>query len=152
MQSWFLWLILAAVLGTAELMTATLDLLLLAVAALAAAGVAGLGLGIGLQLLAFAVTAAAMITLVRPVARRHLMSYPQLRSGVAALVGREAVVLREVGREPGRVRIGGEEWSARSYDPDLVIPEGTTVDVFAIEGATALVHPREDPWPKSSSG
>jgi membrane protein implicated in regulation of membrane protease activity len=148
MQSWFLWLILAAVLGTAEVMTATLDLLLLALAALAAAGAAGLGLGIGLQLLVFAVTAAAMITLVRPVARRHLLSHPQLRSGVAALVGREAVVLRQVGREPGRVRIGGEEWSARSYDPDLVIPEGTTVDVFAIEGATALVHPREDPWPK----
>jgi membrane protein implicated in regulation of membrane protease activity len=148
MQSWFLWLIVAAVLGTAELMTATLDLLLLAVAALAAAGAAGLGLGIGLQLLAFAVTAAAMITLVRPVARRHLTSHPQFRTGVAALVGREAVVLRQVGRgEPGRVRIGGEEWSARSYDPDLVIPEGTRVDVFAIEGATALVHPREDPWP-----
>jgi membrane protein implicated in regulation of membrane protease activity len=148
MQSWFLWLILAAVLGTAELMTATLDLLLLAVAALAAGGAAGIGLPIGLQLLVFAATAAAMITLVRPVARRHLMSYPQLRSGVAALVGREAVVLSPVGREPGRVKIGGEEWSARSYDPDLVIPAGTTVDVFAIEGATALVHPREDPWPK----
>ncbi|MEU4608782.1 NfeD family protein [Kribbella sp. NPDC023972] len=147
MQSWLLWLIIAGLLGTAELMTATLDLLLLAIAALAAAGVAGLGLGIGLQLLAFAVTAAAMITLVRPVARRHLTSHEQLRTGVAALIGREAVVLSPVGREPGRVRLNGEEWSARSYDPDLVIPAGTTVDVFAIEGATALVHPREDPWP-----
>ncbi|WP_020387961.1 NfeD family protein [Kribbella catacumbae] len=147
MQSWLLWLSVAAVLGIAELMTATLDLLLLAVAALAGAGVAALGLGIGLQLLAFAVTAAAMITLVRPMARRRLTAYPQLRSGVAALIGREAVVLKPVGREPGLVRIGGEEWTARSYDPDLMIPAGTTVDVFAIEGATALVHPREDPWP-----
>jgi membrane protein implicated in regulation of membrane protease activity len=147
MQSWLLWLIIAAVLGTAELMTATLDLLLLAVAALSAAGVAGLGLGTGLQLLAFAVTAGAMITLVRPVARRHLRSHPQLRTGVAALIGREAVVLTPCGRDPGRVRIGGEEWSARSYDPDLLIPAGTRVDVFAIEGATALVHPQEDPWP-----
>jgi membrane protein implicated in regulation of membrane protease activity len=147
MQSWLLWLTIAAVLGITELMTATLDLLLLAVAALAAAGVAAIGLGAGLQLLAFAVTAAAMITLVRPIARRHLTSHPQLRTGVAALIGREAVVLSAVGREPGRVRIGGEEWSARSYDPDLLIPAGTTVDVFAIEGATALVHPREDPWP-----
>ncbi|MEV0801270.1 NfeD family protein [Kribbella sp. NPDC050281] len=147
MESWLLWLIIAAVLGTAELMTATLDLLLLALAALAAAGVAGLGLGIGLQLLAFAVTAAAMITLVRPVARRHLRSHPQLRTGVAALIGREAVVLTPCGRDPGRVKIGGEEWSARSYDPDLLIPAGTRVDVFAIEGATALVHPQEDPWP-----
>jgi membrane protein implicated in regulation of membrane protease activity len=147
MQSWLLWLTIAAVLGIAELTTATLDLLLLAVAALAAGGVAATGLGVGLQLLAFAVTAAAMITLVRPVARRHLTSHPQLRTGVAALIGREAVVLSAVGREPGRVRIGGEEWTARSYDPDLLIPAGTTVDVFAIEGATALVHPREDPWP-----
>ncbi|GAA1596673.1 NfeD family protein [Kribbella sancticallisti] len=147
MQSWHLWLMVAGLLGVAELMTATLDLLLLAVAALAAGGAAALGLGLALQLVAFGVTAAAMITLVRPVARRHLTSYPQLRTGVAALIGKEAVVLSPVGREPGRVRIGGEEWSARSYDPDLMIPAGTTVDVFAIEGATALVHPREDPWP-----
>ncbi|GAA1635130.1 NfeD family protein [Kribbella alba] len=147
MQSWLLWLSIAAVLGIAELMTATLDLLLLAIAALAAAGIAGVGWGVGLQLVAFAATAAAMITLVRPVARRHLTSHPQLRTGVAALIGREALVLSPVGREPGRVRIGGEEWSARSYDPDLLIPAGTRVDVFAIEGATALVHPREDPWP-----
>jgi membrane protein implicated in regulation of membrane protease activity len=147
MQSWILWLLVAGILGTAELMTATFDLLLLAIAALAAAGIAGLGLGIGLQLLAFALTAAAMITLVRPVARRHLMGHPQLRTGVAALIGREAVVLTPCGREPGRVKIGGEEWTARSYDPDLLIPAGTRVDVFAIEGATALVHPQEDPWP-----
>ena len=70
-----------------------------------------------------------------------------MRSGVAALVGREAIVLTEVDRQSGRVRIGGEEWTARPYDPDVVIPPGTYVDVFAIEGATALVHPREDSWP-----
>ncbi|TCC11111.1 NfeD family protein [Kribbella soli] len=147
MQSWILWLIVAAVLGTAELMTATLDLLLLAVAALAAAGIGALGLGIGFQVLAFAVTAAAMVTLVRPVARRHLTGHPKLRTGVAALIGREAVVLAPCDRDAGRVRIGGEEWSARSYDPHLQIPAGTRVDVFAIEGATALVHPQEEPWP-----
>lgn len=147
MQSWVLWLIVAAVLGTAELMAATFDLLLLAVAALAAAGVGALGLGIGFQVIAFVVTAATMITLVRPIARRHLTGHPGLRSGVAALVGREAVVLAPCDRDDGRVRIGGEEWSARSYDPDLHIPAGTRVDVFAIEGATALVHPQEEPWP-----
>ncbi|MET9313939.1 NfeD family protein [Kribbella sp. NPDC003505] len=147
MQSWILWLIIAAVLGSAELMTATFDLLLLAIAALAAAGIAALGLGVGFQVLAFVVTAAAMVTLVRPIARRHLTGHPKLRTGVAALVGREAVVLAACDRDAGRVRIGGEEWSARSYDPHLHIPAGTRVDVFAIEGATALVHPQEEPWP-----
>jgi membrane protein implicated in regulation of membrane protease activity len=147
MQSWVLWVIVAAVLGTAELMAATFDLLLLAMAALAAGAIAGIGLGIGFQVLAFAVTAATLAILVRPVARRHLTGHPHLRTGVAALIGREAVVLAPCDRDAGRVRIGGEEWSARSYDPDLHIPAGTRVDVFAIEGATALVHPQEEPWP-----
>jgi len=52
-------------------------------------------------------------------------------------------VIEEVTALGGRVRIGGEVWSARSYDEAQVIPAGSTVDVFAIEGATALVHPRE---------
>ena len=147
MQSWVLWVIVAAVLGTAELMAATFDLLLLALAALAAGAIAGIGLGIGFQVLTFAVTAATLAVLVRPVARRHLTGHPHLRTGVAALIGREAVVLAACDRDDGRVRIGGEEWSARSYDPHLHIPAGTRVDVFAIEGATALVHPQEDPWP-----
>ena len=128
-------------------MTSLIKHLLLAVAALAAAGIAALGLGVGFQVLAFVVTAAAMVTLVRPVARRHLTGHPQLRTGVAALIGREAVVLAPCDRDAGRVRIGGEEWSARAYDPGLTIPTGTRVDVFAIEGATALVHPQEEPWP-----
>ncbi|WP_371405450.1 NfeD family protein [Kribbella sp. NBC_00662] len=147
MQSWILWVIVAAVLGTAELMAATFDLLLLALAALAAGAVAGIGLGIGFQVLAFAITAATLAILVRPIARRHLTGHPHLRTGVAALIGREAVVLAPCDRDAGRVRIGGEEWSARSYDPHLHIPAGTRVDVFAIEGATALVHPQEEPWP-----
>jgi membrane protein implicated in regulation of membrane protease activity len=147
MQAWLVWLSIAAVLGIAELLTATLDLLLLACAALVAGGVAALGLGLGFQLLAFAATAVLMIAVVRPTARRHLRNVPMLRSGTAALVGREALTLTEVTKLDGRVKIGGEEWSARPYQPDLVIPAGAEVDVFAIEGATALVHPREEPWP-----
>ena len=37
------------------------------------------------------------------------------------------------------MKIGGEVWSARSYDEDRVIEPGTRVDVMKIEGATALV-------------
>jgi len=39
----------------------------------------------------------------------------------------------------GRVRIGGEEWSARAYLGGHEYADGTTVDVIQIEGATALV-------------
>ena len=59
-----------------------------------------------------------------------------VRSGTTRLIVK-------VTAHDGRVRIGGEEWSARAYDESLVIPVGTTVDVIQIEGATALVYPRE---------
>jgi membrane protein implicated in regulation of membrane protease activity len=143
MAPWIIWLILAAVLGVAELVTVTLTLGLLAVAAGAAAIVGAFGIPVPFQILTFVVVAGAGLVLVRPVAVRHLKQPPPLRTGTAALVGRSAVVLREVNGHDGRVRIGGEEWSARCYDETLVIPAGATVDVIQIEGASALVYPRE---------
>jgi len=143
MESWIVWLILAAVLGVAEIMTTTLAFGLLAVAAAAAAVVGGIGLALPFQIIAFVLAAGAGLGVVRPLAMRHIRQPPLLKSGVSALVGRSAIVTEEVTGLDGRVRIGGELWSARSYDESSVIPEGSKVDVLAIEGATALVHPRE---------
>ena len=143
MESWLAWLVLAVLLGVAELMTATLAFGLLAVAALAAAVVGGVGLGLPFQLLAFVVASGAGLGFVLPIARRHIKQPPPLRTGVAALVGRSAIVLEEVTDHSGRVRIDGEEWSSRPYDDSLVIPVGTKVDVMQIKGAIALVYPRE---------
>lgn len=149
MPAWVVWLFVAAVLGIAEVTTLTLALGLIAAGALVAAVISAVGLPVAVQLLAFAGASLAGLAAVRPLALRHIRQPPLLRSGAAALVGREALTLTEVTRHSGRVRIGGEEWSARSYDPGTVIPAGTDVDVLAIEGVTALVHPREDPWPIS---
>jgi len=140
---WMAWLVLAALAGVAELMTTTLALGLVAVAAVVAAVVGGAGLGLPFQIAAFAVAAGAGLGVVRPLAVRHIRQPPLLRTGTSALVGRPATVTEEVTPRAGRVRIGGEVWSARSYDEARVIPVGCPVDVFAIEGATAVVHPRE---------
>jgi membrane protein implicated in regulation of membrane protease activity len=143
MGSWIVWLILAAALGVAELLTATLAFALIAVAAVVAALTGLAGLGLPFQLAAFAAAAGAGLGVVRPIAVRHIKQPPLLRTGTSALVGKSALVLEEVNAQGGRVRIGGEVWSSRSYDESVVMPAGSTVDVFQIEGATALVHPRE---------
>jgi membrane protein implicated in regulation of membrane protease activity len=144
MESWIVWLIVAAVLGVAELLTTTLALGLIAVAAVVAAVVGAFDLSFALQLAAFAVAAGAGLVFVRPIALRHLKQPPQLRTGTAALVGRTAVVLEEVTDHAGRIRIDGEEWSSRTYvDDSPAIPVGAKVDVMQIKGATALVYPRE---------
>ncbi|MEV5752606.1 NfeD family protein [Actinoallomurus sp. NPDC052308] len=149
MPAWVVWLVVAAVLGIAEVTTLTFALGLMAVGALVAAVSASVGVPLLVQVIVFGATSAAGLAAVRPIALRHVRQPPLLRSGTAALVGREALTITEVSRYSGRVRIGGEEWSARPYDPGVVIPEGAAVDVLAIEGVTALVHPREDSWPTS---
>jgi membrane protein implicated in regulation of membrane protease activity len=143
MSTWVIWLIVAAVLGTVEVMTTTLAFGLVGIAALIAAGAGYLGAPAALQFGAFVAASALGLGVARPFALRHIRQPPMLRTGTAALIGRSAVVLEEVGPHGGRVRIGGEVWSARSYDETQVIPAGSTVDVMHIEGATALVYPRE---------
>jgi membrane protein implicated in regulation of membrane protease activity len=140
---WVIWVIAAAVLGVAELLTTTLALGLIAVGALAAALTSALGGDIGLQAGAFVVVSLAGIVVIRPLGLRRLRRRPALRTGTAALVGATGHVLADVSPHGGRIRIGGEEWSARPYDEVSVIPTGSTVDILQIKGATALVHPRE---------
>ena len=143
-MSWIVWLIAAAVLGVAELVTMTFAFGLIAVAAVVAAVVGAFHLGLTFQLASFVGAAGSGLVFVRPIAIRHLKQPPELRTGVAALVGRSAIVLEEVNEHSGRVRIDGEEWTSRPYlDETLVIPVGTRVDVMQIKGATALVYPRE---------
>jgi membrane protein implicated in regulation of membrane protease activity len=142
MEPWLIWLIAAAVLAMAEIFTLTASLGVLGGAALVTAGFAAIGLPVPFQLLVFAVVATLSLLVVRPLVLRHVSRPPVGRFGVDALVGRSAYVVSEVTGEGGRVRIGGEEWSARAYDEALVIPPGTTVDVMEITGATAIVYPQ----------
>ncbi|MEU6768054.1 NfeD family protein [Streptomyces sp. NPDC046853] len=140
---WFAWLLAAAALGAVEFFTLTLVFGLLAGAALVAAVVAGLGIGVFGQLLALAAAAAAGLVLARPVALRHMAQAPLTREGSDALVGKRAVVLQEVTAADGLIKLSGEPWSARALDESQVIPAGALVDVMDIEGATAVVYPRE---------
>ncbi len=143
METWIIWVVIAAVLGTIEIVTTTLAFGLVALGAIVAAGAGAAGGNAAIQFGAFVLTSALGLGVARPFALRHVRQPPLLRSGTAALVGRPAIVLEEVTGHTGRVRIGGDVWSARAYDETLVIPAGKTVDVMHIEGATALVYPRE---------
>jgi membrane protein implicated in regulation of membrane protease activity len=137
------WLIVAAALGVAEYFTLTLAFGLLAAAALVAAIIAGIGGPLLAQVLAFAITGAVGLVVVRPIARRQMRRPSPVREGSYALIGKNAVVIEEVTGTQGLIKLSGEVWSARALDEDHVIPAGTLVDVVEIEGATAIVYPRE---------
>ena len=139
MPDWVFWLLFAAVLAAGEVATLGFFLGAVALAALPAALVAALGASLGIQLLVFILGAVASLAFIRPVARRHLHTPPSIRTGTAALIGTRATVLDRVDAGGGRVKIGGEEWTARPYDEDDVYEEGARVEVMKIDGATALV-------------
>ena len=139
MPDWVVWAVAAAVLAAGEAASAALVLGPLALAAVVAAIVAAAGGGVAVQVVAFIIASVATLGVLRPIARRHLKVPPHVRTGTAALVGCSATVLEQVDRDGGRVKIGGEIWSARSYDDDQVIEPGDRVEVLKIDGATALV-------------
>ena len=141
MPAWLIWAIVAVVLAVGEIFTPGLFFLgPIALAAVAAGVVALAGVGEALQLIVFIAGSIASVLFLRPLARRHLHMPAALRTGTAALEGTKALVLQRVDANGGRVRIGGEEWSARSFMEDGVYEPGQRVEVVKIEGATALVY------------
>ncbi len=141
MPAWLIWAIAAVLLSVGEIFTPGMFFLgPVALAAVAAAVVALVGVGVALQFVVFIAGSVATVAFLRPIARRHLHMPAALRTGTAALEGTKAVVLERVDANGGRVRIGGEEWSARAYMEDQVLEPGTRVEVVKIEGATALVY------------
>jgi len=139
-SAWVIWAVLAIALAVGEIFTPGLFFLgPVALAAVLAGVVAVAGGGVALTLVAFIVASVASLAFLRPIARRHVRMPAISRTGTDALAGRPAVVLRRVDGVGGRVRIGGEDWSARAYMPDEVLDVGAQVQVVVIEGATALV-------------
>jgi membrane protein implicated in regulation of membrane protease activity len=138
---WWVWLVAAVVLALGELLTPGLFILgPIAIAALVAMLVAAAGGGWVAQVVVFIGCSIASVAFLRPIARRHLHVPRAIRTGTAALEGAHAIVLQRVDGNGGRVRLAGEEWSARAFVPEQVMEPGTRVEVAKIEGATALVY------------
>ena len=139
MEEWVIWMIAAGVLAVGEIISLSFFLGPIAVAAAVAGVAAMIGAGLALQIVVFILASAASIGLLRPIARRHLRTPAQLRTGTAALVGEQAVVLERVDRDGGQIKLAGEVWTARAFDEDEVLEPGARVQVMQIQGATALV-------------
>lgn len=137
---WETWLMIAVALGVLELLSTDLILIMLAGGALVGMVVALFGVPVAVQVVVALATAVGLLALVRPGVVHRLHSGPTLRTGAEALIGQRGFVLEPMSHvEPGRVKIGGEVWSAKPYDEDDRIEAGTTVDVVSIKGATAYV-------------
>ena len=135
-----IWLIAGLVLIAAEVISGEFVLLMLGGGALVAAGVSLFGVSPLVGALVFGGASVLLLFAVRPVLRRRLArGIDDSTMHSAALVGGSAVVVSRVDGRGGRVKIGGDVWSARAYDGAQVIEPGARVTVVDISGATAMV-------------
>jgi membrane protein implicated in regulation of membrane protease activity len=141
MSGWVLWVIAAGVFGIGEMLTPSFFLAPFALGAGVAAVVDAVGAGELASWVAFVVVSLLCLLVVRPIARSHMKVPPQIRTGTALLVGKQAIVLERIANNEGVgcVKIDGEVWTARALDDDQVIEQGARVQVIDIRGATALV-------------
>jgi len=133
------WILLAVILAAGEIMTLGFFLAPFAAGALLGAAADLAGAGAVVSVLVFLISSGLFFGLLRPVARRHMRVPAQLRTGTAALVGKTATVTQRIDAGSGAVKLEGEIWTARPYDPDEVFETGSRVHVIEIKGATALV-------------
>ncbi len=138
---WVLWVSLAALLGVAELLTLDFTLLMLATGALAGGLVALVLPGLlWAQIATAVVVAVAMLGLLRPTLLKKVRALPGYRSSVDKMIGSPGVALTEITAGAGEVKVAGEVWSAHSVEG--TIPAGTEIEVYRIDGAIAIVYPR----------
>jgi membrane protein implicated in regulation of membrane protease activity len=140
---WAAWLGLAVVLGIVEVTSLDLLFAMIAVGALSGSVTALVTDNLAAQVLVALAVSLGMLFVVRPIALSHLRTPRAIRTGVAALIGERGVVTEQVDANDGRIKLKGEVWSARTYDPSHVIAAGKNVEVVQIDGATAIVYESE---------
>jgi len=144
---WAAWFGLAAVLGLAELASLDFTLLMLAAGALVAGGVAIAVPGmLWLQIVIGLIASAAMLVAIRPLLQRKMHHHGELKTGIAHVVGRSGVVVKEISPDGGgSIKLAGELWTARPFDGTSTIAPGSRVEVMEVDGATAVVYPVGEP-------
>jgi membrane protein implicated in regulation of membrane protease activity len=147
-NAWALWLSLAFLLAVAEILSLNLVLIMFAVGALAGAVMALLVPDLWwLQILVAAGVSVGMLLLLRPTLLARIRNMPGYRSSTAKMVGSSGFAVSQIDRTGGEIRVDGQSWTARPYMSDLVIEQGTEVEVYEIDGAIAVVYPKHGALP-----
>ncbi|MHA7860175.1 NfeD family protein [Tessaracoccus sp. Y36] len=143
---WAGWGLLAMGLAAAELLTLDLTLLMLAAGALTGGIVALVFPGlVWLQIAVALITAVATLFLLRPTLLAKVRASKGYRSSLDTLVGSKGRATAMVSGIAGEVKVDGQVWEARSFDPSITIEAGEEIEIFSIDGVTLSVYPSNRP-------
>lgn len=135
-----IWLGILAVLLLIEAITAGLTTIWFAGGALVAAVAAYCGAGVFLQFVLFFAVSFVLLVFTRPVAVRYMNRNVE-KTNAESLLGKKAVVIEKIDNlaQTGYVRIRDIEWTARTSDDSVKIPENAVVEIEEIQGVKLIV-------------
>ncbi len=135
-----IWLGILAVLLLIEAITAGLTTIWFAGGALVAAVAAYCGAGVFLQFVLFFAVSLVLLVFTRPVAVRYMNRNVE-KTNAESLLGKKAVVIEKIDNlaQTGHVRIRDIEWTARTSDDSVKIPENAVVEIEEIQGVKLIV-------------
>ena len=139
------WLVIFIVLLIIEIITMGLTTIWFALGALAAFLAGVFGFGTAVQVGVFLVVSIILLVLTRPIAVKYF-NKDRTKTNAESLIGQHGLVLEDVDtlKSTGRVEVNGQEWSAKTDEPDGYIGKNTVVVIDGIQGVKLIVRVKEE--------
>ncbi len=139
------WIVLLVMLVLVELLTMGLTTIWFAGGSLVGCILALLGAPLWAQIVAALVVSIVLLLTTRPIAVKYF-NKDRVRTNAESLIGHIAIVMSDIDNIQGigLVNVGGQEWSARSYDDNVNISSGSVVEILSISGVKLIVKPSVD--------
>ena len=139
------WLVPFVILLIIEILTMGLTTIWFAGGALIAFVAGVLGFGTIVQMIVFVVVSVILLIVTRPIAVKYFNKERQ-KTNAESLIGQQALVLEDIDtlQSKGRVEINGQEWSAKTDEPDGRIEKNTVVVIDGIQGVKLIVRASEE--------
>ncbi len=144
MTMMIIWLVVLILAVVVEVLTLGLATIWFAGGALAAIVATLLHAPIMIQVILFFIVSLLLLFFTRPVAVKYF-NKDRVRTNVESMVGRQAIVVSEINniQGTGQVTVGGQQWSAKSAQNNVVIPAGAVVNILSINGVKLIVKADE---------
>ncbi|WP_102192090.1 NfeD family protein [Microbacterium aurantiacum] len=143
--AWIGWLVLIAAFLVIEMLTLDFTFLMLSFGSAIGLVTDLVGLPVWVQVIIAAAAAAGFILFLRPpLLKRLRRGEDPTKSNVDALIDLRGIALHEITQVSGQVKLSnGDTWTARTAVA-VPIPQGATIAITAVSGATAIVRPVND--------
>ncbi len=139
------WLGIFVVLLIIEIVTMGLTTIWFAGGALAAFLAGVIGFGVTVQVVVFLVVSIVLLVMTRPIAVKYFNQERQ-KTNAESLIGHTGLVTWDIDtlKAEGKVEVSGQEWSAKTDEPDGRIEKDAVVVVEGIQGVKLIVRKKED--------